>query len=55
MQEHNAQNIIIELEKKIKELKDRMPAHSIPVAMMQELEDLEEELKSLKPKVKEGG
>ena len=51
MQEQNAQNKIIELEKKIKELKDRMPAHSIPVTMMQELEDLEEELKALK----EGG
>ena len=47
MQEQNAQNKIIELEKKIQELKDRMPAHSLPVSMMQELEDLEEELESL--------
>jgi len=48
MQERTRQNKIAELEKKIKELKERMPAHSIPVAMMLELEELEEELKSLK-------
>ena len=48
MQEQNAQNKIIKLENKIKELKDRMPAHSIPVTMMLELEELEEELKLLK-------
>jgi len=47
MQEQNAQNKIIELEKKIQELKDRMPAHSLPVSMMQELEDLEENLMNL--------
>ena len=47
MQEQNAQNKIAELEKKIKKLENRLPAHSIPVIMMQELEDLEEELKSL--------
>ena len=51
MQEQNAQNKIAEVENRIKKLKDRLPAHSIPVTMMQELEDLEEELKSLK----EGG
>jgi len=33
-----------DLERKIKELKRRMPAHSTPVSMMQDLEDLEEEL-----------
>ncbi len=35
---------IKELEKKIEELKKKMPAHSIPVSMMQNLEDLEDEL-----------
>jgi hypothetical protein len=48
MQEQNRKNKITELEKKIKELKDRMPAHSVPVSMMIELEELEEELESLK-------
>ncbi len=32
------------LEEKIQQLKKRMPAHSIPPALFQELEDLEEEL-----------
>ena len=35
---------ILGLEKKIEELKGRIPAHSVPVTMLQELEDLEEEL-----------
>jgi len=48
MQEESSQSKIAELEGKIKELKERMPAHSVQPAMMQELEDLEEELKSLK-------
>ncbi|MDP8214753.1 MAG: hypothetical protein P9M10_06120 [Candidatus Euphemobacter frigidus] len=48
MQKESGQNKIIELENKIKELKDRMPAHSIPVSMMEELEELEEELELLK-------
>jgi len=42
------QNKITEIEDKIKELKDRLPAHSLPVSMMLKLEDLEENLKSLK-------
>ena len=33
-----------ELEKKIAELKKRWPAHSVPPALMQELDDLEEQL-----------
>lgn len=33
-----------ELEAKIADLKRRWPAHSIPPALMQELDDLEEEL-----------
>ena len=39
---------ILRLERKIAELKGRMPAHSVPVAMIQELEDLEEALDSKK-------
>jgi len=35
---------IVSLEHKIKELKARIPAHSVPVKMLQELEDLEDEL-----------
>ena len=35
---------ILRLEKKIEELKSRMPAHSVPIEMMQELEDLEDAL-----------
>lgn len=35
---------IQELEQKIAELKKRWPAHSVPPALMQELDDLEEEL-----------
>jgi len=35
---------IVSLEHKIKELKGRISAHSVPVEMLQELEDLEDEL-----------
>ena len=35
---------IQELEEKIAGLKKRWPAHSVPPAMMRELDDLEEEL-----------
>jgi hypothetical protein len=35
---------IKELEKKIAELKNQFPAHSIPPAMMQLLDDLEDQL-----------
>ena len=35
---------IVALEKKIEELQRKMPAHSTPVKMMQDLEDLEDEL-----------
>ncbi|MFH1479246.1 MAG: histidine kinase [Candidatus Omnitrophota bacterium] len=35
---------IKELEKKIEELKRKMPPHSTPISMMEELEELEEEL-----------
>ena len=33
-----------DLERQIEELKSRWPAHSVPPAMFQQLEDLEEEL-----------
>ncbi len=39
---------IKELEKRIAELKKQFPAHSIPPAMMQLLDDLEDELAELK-------
>ena len=35
---------IKELERQIAELKSRWPAHSVPPAMFQQFEDLEEEL-----------
>jgi hypothetical protein len=35
---------IVDLERRIVELKARLPKHSIPPAMLIELEDLEEEL-----------
>jgi hypothetical protein len=35
---------IKELEKQIAELESRWPAHSVPPAMLQQLEELEEEL-----------
>lgn len=37
-----------ELEEKIADLKRRLPPHSVPPAMFQELEDLEEELEKAK-------
>jgi len=39
---------IRELEKKIADLEARLPAHSVPPAMLEELEELEEELERLK-------
>ena len=39
---------IAQLEKQINELKARLPKHSTPPAMIMELEDLEEELETLK-------
>jgi len=37
-----------EIEKKIEDLKGRWPKHSLKPAMMQELEDLEEQLETAK-------
>ncbi|MFO8100918.1 MAG: histidine kinase [Dehalococcoidia bacterium] len=39
---------IKELEEKIRVMRERIPPHSIPPAMLEELEDLEEELERLK-------
>ncbi|MFC1998588.1 histidine kinase [Chloroflexota bacterium] len=41
-------NRILDLEKEIAELKNRMPAHSVPNHMMQRLIELEDELEQLK-------
>jgi len=38
---------IAELEKQIAQLQARWPAHSVPPAMLQQLEDLEEALEKL--------
>ena len=46
--------IIRELEKKIEELRSRLPAHSIPPAMFQELEDMEDQLEKARAVHKEG-
>lgn len=39
---------IEQLESQLAELKARLPRHSVPAAMLLELEDLEEELESLR-------
>jgi len=49
--ENQHEKEVLALEKKIEELKKRMPAHSIPIEMMQELEDLEDELSAKKKKL----
>jgi HAMP domain-containing protein len=38
---------VAELERRIADLKARLPRHSVPPAMLQELESLEEELERL--------
>ena len=43
-----------ELEEKIAELKRRIPPHSVPPAMLQELEKLEEQLEKTREVKKEG-
>jgi hypothetical protein len=39
---------IVQLERQIEELKGRLPRHSVPAAMLLELEELEEELDGLR-------
>jgi hypothetical protein len=45
------QEKIAQLEKEISELKARLPKHSVPAAMIIELEDLEDELETLKARI----
>ena len=45
------QEKLAELEAKIAELKARLPKHSVPAAMIIELEDLEEEMEALRARV----
>jgi hypothetical protein len=40
----DSEDRIKELERRIEELKRQWPAHSVPPAMVQQLDDLEEEL-----------
>ncbi len=44
-----------DLERRIAELKSRWPAHSVPPAMLQELDDLEEELEQLRANIEGRG
>ena len=39
--------LIVQVEKKLGDLKARMPAHSVPAAMMMQMEELESELEQL--------
>jgi hypothetical protein len=45
---------IAQLEQKIAELTSRLPRHSVPPAMIIELEELEEELRTLKAGAPDG-
>ena len=45
---------ILELERKIRDLTSRMPAHSASVEMVQELEELEDELSRKKKGLNSG-
>lgn len=45
---------IAQLEKKIADLNSRMPKHSVPTAMIFELEELEDELEALKTQAERG-
>jgi HAMP domain-containing protein len=50
----NARDRVAYLEKRIADLNARMPKHSVPAAMIIELEDLEDELDELKTEVERG-
>ena len=47
--ENMAADDVQEIERKIAELRARWPSHSVPPAMWQELEELEEELQKAQP------
>lgn len=48
----NDQERIDRLERQLAELEARLPKHSVPPAMMIEMEELEEELETLKARVR---
>lgn len=50
----NVEDRIAYLEKRLADLNVRMPKHSVPAAMIVELEDLEDELDELKTQVERG-
>jgi transcription elongation GreA/GreB family factor len=45
---------LAQLEKRLVELKGRLPKHSVPAAMIIELEDLEDEIEALRTQVGHG-
>ncbi len=47
------QERIRELEQQIADVRARLPKHSVPSAMMMELEDLEDELDSLRRQIQD--
>ena len=49
----NKQQRIQQLEQQIADLRSRLPKHSVPSHMLLELEDLEDELDSLRRQVQE--
>lgn len=51
----NREDRIQELRERIADLRARLPKHSVPPAMLQELEDLEEELARLTREAEEVG
>ncbi|MFZ5647329.1 MAG: histidine kinase [Bacillota bacterium] len=48
------ESVITDLEKRINDIKKRLPAHSVKPSMVEELEELEEQLAILKEKL-DGG
>jgi prefoldin subunit 5 len=53
--EKEIKEVISNLEKKIEDLKKRIPPHSVPIDMIQELEDLEDELSAKKRELNNSG
>lgn len=51
----NREDRVRELQERIADLRARLPKHSVPPAMLQELEDLEEELARLTREAEEVG
>jgi hypothetical protein len=51
MSKSSKQSELETLERKLEDLKARLPAHSIPPSMMMELDELEEQLEELRAKV----